>query len=31
MTVTPLPFRGTIFFRDVRDRMRADHGIHERR
>jgi hypothetical protein len=26
MTVTPLPFRGTTFFRDVRDRMQADHG-----
>jgi hypothetical protein len=27
MTVTPLPFRGMTFFRDVRDRMQADHGM----
>jgi hypothetical protein len=27
MTVTPLPFRETTFFRDVRDRMQAGHGM----
>ena len=27
MTVTPLPFRETTFFRDIRDRMQACHGM----